>query len=117
MPTPLMPDLDRARWQDIAKACEEVLTWTAGKSEQEYLADIQLCAATAMNLLIIGEAARRLSEEAKQSFQDVPWAAVIALRNRIAHGYASIDHQRVWVIVTTELPALAASARSALAQG
>jgi len=43
------------------------------------------------HLQLIGEAARRLSEEVRTQHPEIPWAATVALRNflvreRIAHG-------------------------------
>ena len=36
----------------------------------------------------------------------VPWSSIVSLRNRLIHGYDDIDHDIVWEVVTTDLPAL-----------
>lgn len=63
--------------------------------------------AVAMSLLLIGETARRLSDETKKRAPDVPWSAIVSLRHRIAHGYETVDHGLVWQIVRQDLPGLA----------
>jgi uncharacterized protein with HEPN domain len=59
-----------------------------------------------LSLLIIGETARRLLESTKAAAPEIPWPAVVSLRNRIAHGYETVDHQLVWQILQEDLPAL-----------
>jgi uncharacterized protein with HEPN domain len=39
---------------------------------------------------IVGEAANRVSKEGQARYQDIPWRAVIAARNRIVHGYDTV---------------------------
>ena len=43
------------------------------------------------NFTVLGEAAGRLSEEIKARFRDVAWQQPVRLRNRIVHGYWSIN--------------------------
>ncbi len=55
---------------------------------------------------IIGEAARRISEELRRAHPEIPWRSMIAQRNVLAHEYGEIKHERMWVLVTEHLPAL-----------
>lgn len=50
------------------------------------------------NFEIIGEAAGRLSEEARGN-PAVPWSKIIAFRNRLIHGYWSVDLPLVWDVI------------------
>jgi len=59
------------------------------------------------NFEVIGEAANRLSPETRAA-AEIPWSRVIAFRNRLIHGYWSIDNLLMWDVVVTELPALKA---------
>lgn len=59
-------------------------------------------------LEIIGEAANRLSEECRSSHNAIPWSQIISLRNRLIHGYDSVDLDILWEILTTDLPQLTA---------
>jgi uncharacterized protein with HEPN domain len=57
-------------------------------------------------LEILGEAANRVSEEARGELPDFPWRDIVAMRNRLIHGYFDIDPDIVWSTVTRELPGL-----------
>jgi uncharacterized protein with HEPN domain len=58
------------------------------------------------HLLIIGEAARGLSEELRGATPDVPWADIIAMRNLLIHEYFGIDRNEVWSTAVNDLPIL-----------
>ena len=58
------------------------------------------------HLLILGEAAARLSDDVTESTADIPWPKIVGLRNILVHQYFGIDHDLVWGIVVRELPDL-----------
>lgn len=113
MPTQSTPDGDAERWREILAAGETIQSWIEGLDEPTYLADERTCAAVSMYLVIIGEAVIRISAETKDAVA-LPWPQIASLRHRIAHGYASIDHRRVWHIVSRELDLILEAARDAL---
>jgi uncharacterized protein with HEPN domain len=55
---------------------------------------------------VIGEAARRLSEDLKQRHPEIPWSKIVGQRNVLAHDYREIQQERIWRIVREELPRL-----------
>lgn len=57
-------------------------------------------------LEVIGEAARLVSDETKKNFPHIPWQQMIGMRNRLIHGYFSVDESIVWEVVTAQLPQL-----------
>jgi uncharacterized protein with HEPN domain len=61
------------------------------------LALVQLCQ-------IIGEAASRVSALRRQQHLEVPWAQIIAMRNRLIHGYDTVDLEILWQVLTGDLP-------------
>lgn len=54
----------------------------------------------------IGEAAKNLSVEFREAHQEIPWRDYMRTRDRLTHGYFSIDMGRVWDIIETEVPIL-----------
>ncbi len=71
--------------------------------------DEQLQDAVVRNIEIIGEAARNIATQSPDytaNHPEVPWVALYAMRNRVAHGYWSIDTAIVWQVVERDLPAL-----------
>jgi uncharacterized protein with HEPN domain len=61
---------------------------------------------------VVGEAASKVSNETKNAAPDVPWIAIVGLRNRLIHGYFDIDTDVVWKTVTEEIPALLRSLKA-----
>ena len=57
------------------------------------------------NFEIIGEAANQLSAELRGQ-AGLPWSRIIAFRNRLIHGYWSVDLLLVWDVVENDLPVL-----------
>ena len=55
---------------------------------------------------IVGEAAGRVSAETRCQYPDIPWASIVAMRNRLIHVYFDIDLDRVWDTLTDDLPGL-----------
>jgi uncharacterized protein with HEPN domain len=42
----------------------------------------------------------------KTEHDEIPWAALYAMRNRVTHGYWTVDQEVVWNVVWRELPIL-----------
>lgn len=95
--------------QHMLDATGRIERYTAGKSEPDFFQDEQLQDAVVRNIEVIGEAARNISlhapEFARQNAQ-IPWAALYAMRNRVSHGYWTIDVAVVWQVIQRDLPEL-----------
>ena len=72
-------------------------------SKEEFLANSMIKKAVCMSLLNIGEMSRELPEEITKKNQDIPWSSIVALRNRVAHGYHSLDDEIIWDIAKKDL--------------
>ena len=57
---------------------------------------------------VIGEAAARVSPEGQAKCPGIPWREVIGMRNRLIHGYDSVDLSVLWYTVEQDLPPLIA---------
>jgi uncharacterized protein with HEPN domain len=57
-------------------------------------------------LLIIGEAAGRVSPEFVRDHADIPWSQMTGMRHRLIHGYDETNWIRVWETVKVDLPAM-----------
>lgn len=65
-------------------------------------------------LQIKGEACRGLSHDFRARHPEVPWRAIIGMRDHLVHGYFTIDPEIVWVAITERVPELGRHVRSAL---
>ncbi|HZY61348.1 MAG TPA: HepT-like ribonuclease domain-containing protein [Edaphobacter sp.] len=101
---------------DIRRAGEDILHFTKGKELVDYLQDPMLCAAVERKFEIIGEAlsqAERLYPELRGLIDDS--RQIIAFRNRVIHGYASLENRLVWSIVQVYLQPLLKQVETLLA--
>ena len=57
-------------------------------------------------LEIVGEAAGRVPSEFREEHAEIPWPQIVSLRNRLIHGYDSVDMDVVWRILRDDLPPL-----------
>jgi uncharacterized protein with HEPN domain len=59
-------------------------------------------------LEVVGEAARKVSDETRKMHPEVPWVDMVGMRHRLAHDYLRVDLQRVWDTVREDAPKLIA---------
>ena len=57
------------------------------------------------------EAVKRLPDEITQRYPQVPWRLVAGMRDKISHGYDTVDYQLLWDAVQNDLPILSATAK------
>jgi uncharacterized protein with HEPN domain len=83
-----------------AGSCGKVQDFLKDKTFENFLQDDMLRAAVERNLEIIGEAARRVSDDLKQEYPEIPWRKIIAQRNVLIHEYDDIDYKEIWQVAT-----------------
>ncbi len=92
---------------DIQQAADSISSFCAGKTLEQYRADEMLRAAVERKFGIIGEALARLAKDDPAVAARIPeHTRIIAFRNIIIHGYASVDDRIVWGVIETDLSAL-----------
>lgn len=91
---------------DIVESIEKIEEYIGSYSFMEFLKDSKTKDAVVRNLEIIGEAANQIPKDIQQKYEGIPWAQIVAMRNRLAHGYFVVDYEIVWDIVKNELPGL-----------
>lgn len=97
---------DEVLLNHMMEAAGAVLRFTQGKTREDLRGDELLLAGVIQKLEVIGEAASRVSELRRGSMPDLPWRKVVDMRNRLIHGYFSVDPDIVWATVTTNIPEL-----------
>ena len=68
---------------DIIEAARRAATFVAGKTREEFCENYECNYAVVRAIEIIGEAARRVSENFRALHPEVPWRDMIAMRNRM----------------------------------
>ena len=81
----------------------EAVWLSHGRSRADLDTDRLLNLSLVRLLEVAGEAANRVPKEIQEGHSEIPWPQIISLRNRLIHGYRSIDLNIVWQIVTVDL--------------
>lgn len=68
------------------------------------------------NLQILSESTQRLSEQVKIRFPQIPWARIAGFRNVLVHDYLGLRLERVWEVISNELPPLKAASDEVLGE-
>lgn len=102
----LPEERDVALVWDIVNAAREIREFVKGCSPLEFQQNKMLRYAVERQILVIGEASRKLSDEFKQNHADIPWNAIIAQRHIIAHEYGEILTERIWNVAIRRIPEL-----------
>jgi uncharacterized protein with HEPN domain len=97
------------------RALERVPRFLAERTLKVYLTDEFCQAAVERQLEIAGDALGQIRKLSPQLFARIPEGAlIVAFRNVLAHGYATLDHERVYDAAITKVPALAVIIRNLL---
>ena len=91
------------KWCIKTKAIvDDVKTYEKFISRENYL----LVDGAAFCIGQIGEHARNLSDEMKETIAEIPWRQISNMRNRLFHDYESRDKKIIWKVITEDIPIL-----------
>ena len=84
----------------------EAVEMTRGRTRADLDRDRLLNLALVQLVEVIGEAASRLPEEFRSRHPQVPWRQTVGMRNRLIHGYDTVNMDILWTIIQEDLPPL-----------
>ena len=100
---------------EMIDAAEQAQQLASGVTAAQLEADRLRRDALLWNFTVLGEAAARLSEQTKARFPEVQWQQPSRLRNRVVHGYWSIDVEILHTTANEQLPKFSDDLRAVLA--
>lgn len=100
--------------EEMAEAAEQAHRLVDGVTVEDLTADRVRRDALLWNFTVLGEAATQVPDDVKQRFPEVAWRQPSRLRNRIVHGYWSIDLEILHTTALEQLPVFAADLRRIL---
>ena len=103
--------------RQMLKSAHEAVAMVEGRARADLDTDRQLELSLIRLTEIIGEAANRLPPSLQQANPEIPWFLMISMRNRLIHGYDTIDLDALWDTVTDDLPPLIAQLERLLDAG
>ncbi|MEA2240310.1 MAG: hypothetical protein QOC81_5034 [Thermoanaerobaculia bacterium] len=95
--------------EDMVRYARRAADRVRGLSRQEFLATVEHQEKVAYNLMIVGEAASKVSEQTRATYPGIPWNQITGMRNQIVHGYSETEQATLWQTVTEDIPLLIAT--------
>jgi uncharacterized protein with HEPN domain len=97
---------DKAYLWDMLQAADEARELCRGFTFETLQRDRRTLLALERLMELIGEAARRVSDEYQRAHPEIAWRKIIGLRNVLAHEYGRIDHRRLFLAATEDTATL-----------
>jgi uncharacterized protein with HEPN domain len=83
----------------------------AGRNAADLEANPDLRDALLWNFTVLGEAVAQVSQDLKDAHPEVGWSDPVRMRNRIVHGYWSVEFDVLTSTATQDLPDLLTAIR------
>ena len=91
---------------DILSAAREVQEFTQGMGFESFSADKKTVNAVIRSLEVMGEAAKRIPDDIRGRYPEIPWKQMAGMRDKLIHEYSGVDLEIGWAVITGELPPL-----------
>lgn len=97
---------DDSHLLDMLIAARRVQRFASGRERRELEQDEVFRSAVLFQLLVLGEAAKRVSPAFREAHPEIVWKEPAGMRDRLIHGYNRIDLDKVWDTMMRRLPEL-----------
>lgn len=107
---------ERAYVADMIQACELILVFARGRADEELMDPRDTPkGAILQQLIVLGEAAKYVSDTSRERWPHIPWTKMTGMRDRIVHYYQGIDDELVLGAIKISIPAVLPQLREMLA--
>jgi uncharacterized protein with HEPN domain len=97
---------DEATLLDIATAARLVLEFKEGMDKAAFLDDVKTQSSILHQLMVMGEAVKRLSDDFRGRHPEISWTLIAGMRDKLIHGYDMVDLEEVWKTANRDVPDL-----------
>lgn len=99
---------DSASLLDIVNAAKRILEFAEGCDRSALATNEEKQSAILYQVIIIGEATKRLSSEFRAQHSEIPWKDIAGMRDILAHQYDRVNLNTLWDVIQTDVPELLA---------
>jgi uncharacterized protein with HEPN domain len=101
-----LPERDLGYLADVRKYAARALSHVEGMSAEQFIGSDTKIDAVIRCLIVIGEAAAHMSDNARAELPQLDWKAMSGMRHRLVHDYGRVDYEIVWGVLQDKLPQL-----------
>lgn len=91
---------------DMLIAARDIQQFTAGLSQDGFIANRMAQSAVIREFQVIGEAARQISAETQAQYASIAWRQITGMRNRMIHEYFDVRLDVIWDAIQNDIPEL-----------
>jgi uncharacterized protein with HEPN domain len=99
---------DEAALLDIIAASRRVIRYAQKVEKPELEADDEKQSAILYQIIVLGEAVKRLTSDFRERYPDIPWRQIAGMRDILAHQYDDVDFEVIWEATQNDMPRLLA---------
>lgn len=94
---------------DLIRASRLIMMFRQGMDEAEFMVDVKTQSAILHQLMVMGEAVKRLSMPYRDQHSHIPWKSIAGMRDVLIHAYDIVDLEEVWKTATKDIPSVLSS--------
>jgi uncharacterized protein with HEPN domain len=97
---------DKAALLDIHNAAQRILLFATGLTKSNLATNEEKQSAILYQVIIVGEATKRLSNDFRNTHSDIPWKDIAGMRDVLAHQYDRVNLDTLWDVIQNDIPEL-----------
>jgi len=92
--------------EDIIEAMNDALKFTENIEYEDFIKDKKNVYAVIRAIEIIGEAVKKIPNEIKKDYPQIPWKEMAGMRDKLIHEYFGVDLKKIWNTLKKDIPNL-----------
>lgn len=97
---------DDAALLDIHNTVQRILLFTVGQTKASLAANEEKQSAILYQVIVVGEATKRLSTDFRNAHSHIPWKDIAGMRDILAHQYDRVNLDTLWDVIQNDIPEL-----------